>query len=497
MPAPTATASALLAEVIGFAGAEAILAPYGALQGVAVGAAVQALADAAQRAVRPCAARPRDRCLRPAARWPAARRGPDLRPRRCMPTRRRRCSARASTIRCRPACARSTPRSPSAKASAWASSRWPAAASRRCWACWRARRTADVNVIALVGERGREVREFLDESLGEEGLARSVVVVSTSDRPALERVRAAYAATAIAEGFRARGQARAAAGRFGDALRARPARARAVGAASRRCGAAIRRSVFAEMPRLFERAGNDAHGSITAFYTVLAEDDDNSDPVAEEVRSILDGHIVLSRQLAQAAHYPAIDVLGSASRVFTRVADPAHRAGGGAAARADGAPCRGRVPAARRRIPGRQRPAGRPRDRAHAGDARAADAALRRADRFERHDRAAAARRSGMKTSNGEAACPRSTRGAAALLRLRTLARAACARALRASAGRVEAAEAVQERQRAIAQVQRRDGHARARRRQRARAAPAALVGRWPLRSASAWPTGSSATSTA
>jgi type III secretion protein N (ATPase) len=84
-------------------------------------------------------------------------------------------------------------------------------------------------------------------------------------------------------------------------------------------------SVFAELPRLFERAGNDAHGSITAFYTVLAEDDDNSDPVAEEVRSILDGHIVLSRKLAQAAHYPAIDVLGSASRVFTRVAAPAHR----------------------------------------------------------------------------------------------------------------------------------------------------------------------------
>jgi type III secretion protein N (ATPase) len=85
-------------------------------------------------------------------------------------------------------------------------------------------------------------------------------------------------------------------------------------------------SVFAELPRLFERAGNDAHGSITAFYTVLAEDDDNSDPVAEEVRSILDGHIVLSRQLAQAHHYPAIDVLGSASRVFTRVAEPPHRA---------------------------------------------------------------------------------------------------------------------------------------------------------------------------
>jgi type III secretion protein N (ATPase) len=183
---------------------------------------------------------------------------------------------------------------------------------------------ADVNVIALVGERGREVREFLDESLGEDGLARSVVVVSTSDRPALERVRAAYAATAIAEGFRREGKRVLllvdSVTRFARGLRE-------LGLSAQE--PPVRRgyppSVFAELPRLFERAGNDAHGSITAFYTVLAEDDDNSDPVAEEVRSILDGHIVLSRALAQAAHYPAIDVLASTSRVFTRVADPEHR----------------------------------------------------------------------------------------------------------------------------------------------------------------------------
>ena len=183
---------------------------------------------------------------------------------------------------------------------------------------------ADVNVIALVGERGREVREFLDESLGADGLARSVVVVSTSDRPALERVRAAYAATAIAESFRAEGKRVLllvdSVTRFARGLRE-------LGLSA--LEPPVRRgyppSVFAELPRLFERAGNDANGSITAFYTVLAEDDDNSDPVAEEVRSILDGHIVLSRKLAQAAHYPAIDVLGSASRVFTRVAAPAHR----------------------------------------------------------------------------------------------------------------------------------------------------------------------------
>ncbi len=177
---------------------------------------------------------------------------------------------------------------------------------------------AEVNVIGLIGERGREVREFLDDSLGPEGLARSVVVVSTSDRPALERVRAAHAATAIAEGFRAQG-ARVvlmmdSVTRFARGLRE-------LGLAAHE--PAVRRgyppSVFAELPRLFERAGNDAHGSITAFYTVLAEDEEGSDPVAEEVRSILDGHLVLSRALAQAQHYPAIDVLASASRVFTRV----------------------------------------------------------------------------------------------------------------------------------------------------------------------------------
>jgi ATP synthase in type III secretion protein N len=182
----------------------------------------------------------------------------------------------------------------------------------------------DVNVIALVGERGREVREFLDDSLGEDGMARSVVVVATSDRPAMERVRAAQAATAIAEGFRSQG-----------------ARVLLLMDSVTRCARALREiglsvgepavrrgfppSVFAELPRLFERAGNDGVGSITAFYAVLTEDEDGSDPVAEEVRSILDGHIVLSRELASAGHYPAIDLLGSTSRVFERVTAPAHR----------------------------------------------------------------------------------------------------------------------------------------------------------------------------
>lgn len=184
---------------------------------------------------------------------------------------------------------------------------------------------AEVTVIALVGERGREVREFIDDSLGPEGLARSVLVVATSDRPALERLRAAEAATAIAEGFRAQG---AQVLLMMDSV-TRCARAlRELGLSSGE--PAVRRgyppSVFAALPRLFERAGNDAQGSITAFYTVLAEDEDGGDPIAEEVRSILDGHIVLSRALGAAGHYPAIDVLASASRVFTRVTPPAHQA---------------------------------------------------------------------------------------------------------------------------------------------------------------------------
>jgi type III secretion protein N (ATPase) len=183
---------------------------------------------------------------------------------------------------------------------------------------------SEVNVIALVGERGREVREFIDDSLGADGLARSVLVVATSDRPAMERLRAAEAATAIAEGFRAEGRRvlllMDSVTRYARALRE-------VGLAIGE--PAVRRgfppSVFAELPRLFERAGNDARGSITAFYTVLSEDEDGNDPVAEETRSILDGHVVLSRELGQAGHYPAIDVLASASRVFPRVAAAAHR----------------------------------------------------------------------------------------------------------------------------------------------------------------------------
>ena len=184
---------------------------------------------------------------------------------------------------------------------------------------------ADVNVIVLVGERGREVRDFLEKDLGPEGLARSVVVCATSDQPSLVRLKAAYVGTALAEYFRDRGHRVML---MMDSV-TRFARAqREVGLA---CGepparAGYTPSVFAELPKLLERAGNSDKGSITAFYTVLVAGDDMNEPVADEVRSILDGHIVLSRDLAAQGHYPAISVLDSVSRVMSAVTDDSHRA---------------------------------------------------------------------------------------------------------------------------------------------------------------------------
>lgn len=181
----------------------------------------------------------------------------------------------------------------------------------------------DVIVFGLIGERGRELREFLDHELDDELRAKAVLVCATSDRSSMERARAAFTATALAEGFRRKGQRVLL---LIDSL-TRFARAqREIGLAA---GEPLGRgglppSVYSLLPRLVERAGLTQNGVITAIYTVLIEQDSMSDPVADEVRSLLDGHIVLSRKLAERGHYPAIDVLGSLSRILTNVAEPAH-----------------------------------------------------------------------------------------------------------------------------------------------------------------------------
>ncbi|CAN7664815.1 type III secretion system ATPase SctN [Paraburkholderia terricola] len=179
----------------------------------------------------------------------------------------------------------------------------------------------DVTVIALIGERGREVREFVELILGPQGMERSIVVCATSDRSSIERAKAAYVATAIAEHFRDQGQRVLL---MMDSL-TRFARAqREIGLAAGEPPArrGFPPSIFAELPRLLERAGMGEHGSITALYTVLAEDESANDPIAEEVRGIIDGHMILSREIAAKNQYPAIDVLASLSRVMPQVMTP-------------------------------------------------------------------------------------------------------------------------------------------------------------------------------
>ncbi|MFV0287164.1 MAG: FliI/YscN family ATPase [Demequina sp.] len=185
---------------------------------------------------------------------------------------------------------------------------------------------AEVSVIALIGERGREVREFLEDDLGPEGLARSVVVVATSDEPAMTRLRAAMVATRIAEGFRARGSH---AVLMMDSLTRVAMAQREIGLSAGEPPATrgYPPSTFSVLARLLERAGTGPTGSVTGFYTVLVDGDDHNEPIADAARSILDGHIVLTRDLAVAGHYPAIDALASLSRVAGQVTGPDQRAG--------------------------------------------------------------------------------------------------------------------------------------------------------------------------
>lgn len=184
---------------------------------------------------------------------------------------------------------------------------------------------AEVTVIALVGERGREVREFIEDDLGPEGLARSVVIVSTSDQPAMARIRAAFTATRIAEAFRDEG---AHAILMMDSLTRVAMAQREIGLSAGEPPATrgYPPSTFSLLAGLLERAGTDRAGSITGIYTVLVDGDDHNEPIADTVRSILDGHVVLDRALALAGHHPAIDVLGSVSRVAGKITSPEHRA---------------------------------------------------------------------------------------------------------------------------------------------------------------------------
>ena len=314
------------AEVVGFRAGRTLLMALGDATGIGPGARVVASGpDAEGRRVR-CAAGPRARWSR-AVRWTGSARsrtrsGARPRPRRRIPLSRPRIEERVSLgVRALDAlvpCGRGQRLGIFAGSGVGKSSLLGMIARST---------SAEINVICLVGERGREVLEFMQRDLGPEGLARSVVVVATSDQPALVRLKAAFTATAIAEYFRDQGR---------DVMLMMDSVTR-FAMAQREVGLAIGEppatrgytpSVFAMLPKLLERSGTSPSGSITALYTVLVDGDDMNEPIADAVRGILDGHIVLSRHLAHAGHYPAVDVLSSVSRLVGEIVTPETRAAG-------------------------------------------------------------------------------------------------------------------------------------------------------------------------
>lgn len=311
----------LLAEVVGVSGANALLLPFGDLRGVGEGCAVVPRAQAAEIPVGDALfGRVVDPMLRPMDGGPPIglqqRARIDAVPPQAM-SRRRIARPFATGVRAIDGCLTL------GEGQRVAILAGPGVGKSVLLGMLARDADADVVVVGLIGERGREVREFVERDLGK-GLSRAVVVVATGDEPPLLRVRAARAATAVAEHFRAEGKRVLL---LVDSLSRVAMAQREVGLAAGEppTSKGYPPSVFAALPRLVERAGNDAGpGSITALYTVLAEGEDLTDPVAEAVRAALDGHLVLSRKLAEAGHFPAIDVLQSVSRVMSDIVDPPH-----------------------------------------------------------------------------------------------------------------------------------------------------------------------------